>query len=353
MFKLPKIENSEYYYTSAIKIMEEYAEKEKKEINTRWSRTVSTQRKSREEILIDKQKDLELQKVRYLNGTVNRQLRKIVKKFPKFSVIKPFYHELIETSDYSVDEIQKAIDDLNSLVLRCDEISQMTLVKLKKAKTHKTMGYIMKKHLGKIGALYDKSSNSFVILYHTARFMNKLPELEDLYTVAIGGFPNVGKSTLMKNITGSDVEIRNYPFTTKGLMFGYIPYNERRFVQLIDTPGLLGRETENKIEKRASVVLEKFCSIIVFVIDLTTSCGYTVDEQIELFKSIQKESKEIIVYFSKVDLYGKKEKELRKDFEKKFKNDVYETPEVLSDVLVEKAKSQKKKFDPSSLKVVR
>ena len=47
----------------------------------------------------------------------------------------------------------------------------------------------------------------------------------------IVGLPNVGKSTLMKKMTGSDVEIQNYPFTTKGLMFSYLKYNDKKITE--------------------------------------------------------------------------------------------------------------------------
>ncbi len=41
-------------------------------------------------------------------------------------------------------------------------------------------------------------------------------------TIVIAGFPNVGKSTLLNQISGADPQIANYPFTTKGIQIGHV-----------------------------------------------------------------------------------------------------------------------------------
>ncbi|GAH40561.1 unnamed protein product [marine sediment metagenome] len=75
--------------------------------------------------------------------------------------------------------------------------------------------------------------------------------------VVVAGYPNVGKSSIVKNIsTNKKIEVQEYPFTTKKLNMGHLEL-ERRFdkirIQCLDTPGILDRPMakRNNIELQA------------------------------------------------------------------------------------------------------
>lgn len=53
--------------------------------------------------------------------------------------------------------------------------------------------------------------------------------------VILIGLPNSGKSTLVKALTNAELEIGDYPFTTRAPMPGMMPYNNIQ-IQLIDMP---------------------------------------------------------------------------------------------------------------------
>lgn len=55
--------------------------------------------------------------------------------------------------------------------------------------------------------------------------------------VVVFGFPNVGKSALVKALTRANTEVKAYPFTTKIPVAGMMPY-ENVQIQIIDTPPL-------------------------------------------------------------------------------------------------------------------
>ena len=71
----------------------------------------------------------------------------------------------------------------------------------------------------------------------------------DAFTVVIAGFPNVGKSTVLRRLTGAKPKVAEYPFTTKGIQIGYLETKWNK-IQVIDTPGLLDRPIDqmNNIE---------------------------------------------------------------------------------------------------------
>jgi len=120
----------------------------------------------------------------------------------------------------------------------------------------------------------------------------KLPRIRKMKTVIISGYPNVGKSILLKNLTGHKVEVASYPFTTKGLLIGFLKngYDE---IQMIDTPGILDRSIDkrNPIERRAALALKYLSKNILFVVDPSEACGYSIESQYNLMKTIEKEFK--------------------------------------------------------------
>ncbi len=354
MFRIPKIENGTFYFDQIIREMGDYATKEREKIKERFDKSVGTFRKNNDDVNLDKRKDLELQKIRYINEKTNLKIRKIISSFPKFTKIDPIYTNLINTTHTKVSHIQDALARLLWIANTMDEFTQNTEHKIKYAKSQQTVGFIMKKYLGKANSLFKKNNSFFKTLDDAAKFMNSLPKFEEMYTVAIAGFPNVGKSTLMKKITGSDVEIQNYPFTTKGLMFGYIKSSDKKIIQMIDTPGLLGREKSNEIEEKANVIIAQYSNQIIFVLDFTESCGYESESQIKLLKKIANMGKQIKIYLSKTDIYDEESIEKKNELKNKIKRyKIYENFEKIKEDIIKEMLNQKSKFDPTKIKLIK
>ncbi len=350
MFKIPQVEKSSYYIDKAMKSMQEVALKEREKIKERYSKNLGMRRKEKEEINLNKRKDLELFKIKYLNEQINRDVRKIVKRFPNFLKVSEIYIKLINTSQTPVSNIKDSLSLIKWIGDASDEFTEKTQFKIKKAKTSETIGFLMKKHLGKINSLFRKNKDAFEILENARKFMNKLPVFEDLYTIAIAGYPNVGKSTLMKKMTYSNVEIGNYPFTTKNLMFSYLKYNSKKVIQVIDTPGLLNRNKNNSIEERANIIIRDYAQSIVFVLDITDS----VEKQIKLLKHAYEYKKPILIYLSKTDIYNEEHKEELQEIKTKIKKfKIFDNPDELKEFIINDFLKTKKDFNPDKLKVIR
>jgi nucleolar GTP-binding protein len=62
---------------------------------------------------------------------------------------------------------------------------------------------------------------------------------------------------------------------------------------MIDTPGILDRSIDkrNPIERRAALALKYLSKNIIFVIDPSEACGYSIEAQNNLLKTIEKEFK--------------------------------------------------------------
>ncbi|MDE1854854.1 MAG: 50S ribosome-binding GTPase [Candidatus Micrarchaeota archaeon] len=87
-------------------------------------------------------------------------------------------------------------------------------------------------------------------------------------TVVLVGFPNAGKSSLLKRLTGAESKVADYAFTTLDVIPGMLNYSGAK-IQVLDVPGLiegahLGRGAGTQV---ASII--RVADLVLFVIDAT------------------------------------------------------------------------------------
>ena len=147
---------------------------------------------------------------------------------------------------------------------------------------------------------------SLIYLEQVRQHLGRLPSIDpNTRTLLICGYPNVGKSSFLKSITRADVDVQPYAFTTKSLFVGHFDYKFLRF-QAIDTPGILDHPLEemNTIEMQSITAIAHLRSAILYFMDLSERCGYSVHAQIALFKSIKPLflNKLVFIVINKIDI---------------------------------------------------
>ena len=159
--------------------------------------------------------------------------------------------------------------------------------------------------LGRMCTILKRQKASLSYLEEVRKHMSRLPALDpNTRTLLMCGLPNVGKSSFMNKITRANVDVQPYAFTTKSLFVGHTDYKYLRW-QVIDTPGILDHSLEerNTIEMQAITALAHLTCSVLYFMDISEQCGYSIEMQCSLFRSISPlfANKELVVVINKID----------------------------------------------------
>jgi len=208
----------------------------------------------------------------------------IVKKFPSFEQMPPFYIELTEVL-VGVEELKM---NLASVQWAGEKIKSLARKYVGMMREDEDIKGVRKQAFGRISSIVGSIDGSLRFLNDARNKLRKLPAIDEGPAIVVAGYPNVGKSSFVALVSSAKPEIASYPFTTKGLAVGHFTREGIRF-QVIDTPGLLDRplEERNEIELQAISALKHVGKVILYVIDPSETCGYSLDKQMHLLGEIK------------------------------------------------------------------
>jgi len=220
------------------------------------------------------------------------RLESYVKNFPSIDKLPLFYQEIIDIK-IDTDKLKKSLGAIDwarktTMMVYSTQSSSLT-----KSGNVEFLKQKQKEIYGRVSSIVKQVDKNLVFLSNAQKILRTFPDIEDIPTVVIAGYPNVGKSSLIRQLSAAKPEVAQYPFTTKQIYVGHMEKTvryEKKQYQIIDTPGLLDRplSERNNIEKQAIAALRHLADLIVFIFDPSGTSGYQMSEQTLMLEDIKK-----------------------------------------------------------------
>jgi nucleolar GTP-binding protein len=237
----------------------------------------------------------------------------IIKMVPIIAELPDFYKELASIL-VDIDELKLTLGKLNGILPILSQIEREYTKKLSQIEAPNEGDALRRSVFGRVSSIVRKQNVNLLYLNNIRGRLREIPSIDDsLPCIVVAGYPNVGKSSVVKEIsTNKKIDVQEYPFTTKKLNLGHLII-KRRFdkisLQIMDTPGILDRPMaeRNSIELQAVLALRLISDLILFIFDPTPACGYDINAQIELYHEIKENLTkdgeiDMIIIFNKMDL---------------------------------------------------
>lgn len=249
---------------------------------------------------LDKNKKKEAQKLDIIKDVLVSSLEKILKNFPSTRDLPKFYLKLMNlTLEFS--DFKKSLGAVNWASKRIRLLHKDYARKIGRTTDGRRIPQISKEFYGRISSTVKQINPNLEYLEESRRIMRTYPDIKEMFTVCIYGFPNVGKTTLLNKLTTANGKVAEYPFTTTRINVGYLDIKGTT-IQVLDVPGTLARKDKmNTIEMQAELVVNELADLIIFVFDLSGYGGYSAEIQEQLLHKLGQRDN-LLIYISKTDL---------------------------------------------------
>ncbi|KOO31744.1 nucleolar gtp-binding protein 1 [Chrysochromulina tobinii] len=246
-----------------------------------------------------------MRKVKFTHTAYSEKLTQILTDFPRLDDIHPFYADLINVL-YDRDHFKLALGQMNIARQLIDRVGRDYAKLLKYGDSLYRCKTLKRAALGRMCTIMKRQKGALEYLEQVRRHMMRLPSIDPTTrTIIVAGYPNVGKSSFVNKVTRANVEVQPYAFTTKSLYVGHMDHKYMRW-QVIDTPGVLDKplEERNTIEMQSITALAHLHCCVLYVVDISEQCGFSIQQQVALFDSIRPlfHNKPLVVAINKIDV---------------------------------------------------
>ncbi|WP_254531924.1 NOG1 family protein [Natrinema gelatinilyticum] len=228
---------------------------------------------------------------------ISDNLENVVTAWPDFEYdAHPFYYELADAI-VDVDRLRQSLSEVMWASRKAREIHEEYQPRLRKTDVDTARKH-RKQAFARLADIVEQIDDELLYINESRNDLRDLPDINpDAPTIVVAGYPNVGKSSLVNEVTSARGETASYPFTTKGIGLGHFERDHIRY-QIVDTPGLLDRPPaeRNAIESQAVSAIEHLADCMLVMVDPTGECGYPIGSQLELRDSIAAQFEDVPVF---------------------------------------------------------
>ncbi len=239
---------------------------------------------------IEKVKRKEIKRIENSVKILIEKLERIVKSVPNLDELPDFYRKLSHLL-VDNDDLRKGLGRINGIIPVIKRLQKEYRRKIGGQENSRQCAGVRAQFFGRCSSVVRKQNSVLTFLEECRIKLKQVPTINlTLPCVVVAGYPNVGKSTIVGQLSSAKPQVSEYPFTTKQIFLG--TYNDEygsRYFQVIDTPGILDRPMikRNNIEKQAILALNTISTVVVYIFDPTAASGYDVSSQIALLREIE------------------------------------------------------------------
>ncbi|CAO1619338.1 unnamed protein product [Sympodiomycopsis kandeliae] len=229
-----------------------------------------------------------MRKVMFTKDTIIEKLDAMLQEFPMLDNLHPFTSSLMNVL-YDKNHYKLALGQINTARHLVEQVAKDYVRLIKFGDSLYRCKQLKRSAMGRMATIIRRQKDPLAYLEQVRQHISRLPSIDpSTRTLLICGYPNVGKSSFINKVTRADVDVQPYAFTTKSLFVGHMDYKYLRW-QVVDTPGILDHPLEemNTIEMQSITALAHLRSAVLYFMDLSEQCGYTIEAQVQLFNSIK------------------------------------------------------------------
>lgn len=254
---------------------------------------------------VDRSRIREVGRLQEFTKQVKVKIDDAVEQFPSIDKLHPFYSELAEIL-VGTDKLKQSLGAVYNCKPVIDDIFEKHVQAIKLSQDDRQMKRSRRAAKGRISSILRATAENLDFIIDAKRELSRLPGIApNIPSIVCAGFPNVGKSTLVRSVSTAEPEIAYYPFTTRKVIIGHKRIGNQS-VQIVDTPGILDRpmSERNAIELQAITALKYLANVVIFMIDPSEACGWTFEQQVTLLTEVQKmfPLTPILIALNKIDI---------------------------------------------------
>ena len=244
-----------------------------------------------------------IRKLHAISGAADREFSSYITGFPSFEKNK-FEWEIADLL-VGADKLKLSIGKVHGTKNMIVTITNRIARDIAKSGSVSRIHQLRDSAYGRVSSIIHAADGDIEFLRTASVKLREVPDLQTGNSVVIAGYPNVGKSMLISRLSNARTRVESYPFTTTTLIVGHRMVGWKK-VQFVDCPGLTERafETRNLYERKAIAAIRHLADVLVYLVDASETCGYSIEQQTELFHRIMDEfspAHPLLVY-SKADV---------------------------------------------------